>query len=137
NGIADVDLTVLAPGGNVVTTQLVQAATAFLDAFTLPVTGTYTVRIDPRDQYVGTLQFVVLPVPDNDGTTAFSFPTTVTINTAGEVATRTVTATAGQQAQLIVVANTIFGADPTAGVDLTIRDPSNAVVTTLFVAGDT
>jgi len=137
NSIPDVDLTVLDPSGGVVTTQRVQAATAFLDAFTLPVTGTYTVRIDPRGQYVGMFQFVVLPVPDNNGTTAFSLPTTVTIPTAGEVATRTFTAAAGQQAQLVVVANTIVGADPTTGVDLTIRDPSNAVVSTLFVSGDT
>jgi hypothetical protein len=138
NSIPDVDLTVLAPGGGVVTTQRVQAATAFLDAFTLPVTGTYTVRIDPRGQYVGAIQFVVLPVPDNNGTTAFSSPTIVTIPTAGEVAVRSFTATAGQQAQLVVVANTIVGADPmTDGVDFTIRDPSNAVVTALFVSGDT
>jgi hypothetical protein len=134
NGIQDLDVTVLDPSGGVVTTQRVQAATAFLDAFTLPVTGTYTVRLDPRDQNVGTIQFVVLPVPDNNGTTAFSLPTTVTITTAGEVAVRTFTvATAGQSAQLYVLANALNDlAHPNAvpAVDLTIRDPSGTVVST-------
>jgi hypothetical protein len=74
---------------------------------------------------VGSIQFVIIPVPDDTGTTGFSLPTTVTITTAGEVAVRSFTAAAGQQATLSVLANDI------PGVDLTIRDPSGTVVTTL------
>ena len=135
NTIPHADVTVLDPSGGVVTTQLVQAPTAFLDAFTLPVTGTYTVRIDPRDQDVGIMTFVVFPVPDNNGTTAFSLPTTVTITAAGEVAVRTFTvAPAGQTAQLYVLANALNDlAHPNVApaVDITIRDPNGAVVSTL------
>jgi len=125
------DLTILDPSGGVVATVFVASATAFLDSFTLPVTGTYTVRIDPRGQSVGQVQFVLIPVPDDTGTTGFTLPTTVTITTPGEAAVRSFTATAGQQATLSVLANDI------AGVDLTIRDPSSAVVTTLSTIAET
>jgi hypothetical protein len=128
NTIPAVDVSVLDPSGAVVTTQFVSAPVAFLDAFTLPVNGTYTVKIDPRDQAVGTITFVVFPVPDNTGTTGFSLPTTVTITTPGEVATRTFTGTAGQSVQLYVLANTI------AGVDVTVSDPGGTVVNTLTTA---
>jgi len=131
NSIPGADVSVLDPSGAVVETLFVSSTTAFIDTFTLPVTGTYTVKVDPRGQAVGTITFVVVPVPDNTGVTDFSLPTTVTLPTAGEVATRSFTAAAGEQATLYVVANTI------AGVDLTIRDPSGAVVSTLFTTADT
>ena len=75
----------------------------------LPVTGTYTITVDPRDQQVGTLTFTLNAVPDNAGTTAIGTPTTVTIGTIGEVAVRTFTATAGQKLTLTVTGNTIAG----------------------------
>jgi len=128
NSIPGADLTVLDPSGGVVATLFVSSATAFLNTITLPATGTYTVSIAPRGQLVGTVTFIVIPVPDNTGTTTFSFATTVTIPTPGEVAVRSFDATAGLQATLSVFANSI------AGVDLTIRDPSGAVVTTLSTA---
>jgi Bacterial Ig domain/von Willebrand factor type D domain/Bacterial pre-peptidase C-terminal domain len=131
NTIPNANVTVLDPSGGVVATLSVSSTTAFLNTFTLPVTGTYTVRIDPQGQSVGTLTFVVFPVPINTGTTAFSLATTVTIPTAGEVAMRTFDAPAGLQATLSVFANSI------AGVDLTISDPSGAVVTTLSTAAAT
>ena len=134
NTILGADVTVLDPSGGIVTTQFVQAGTAFLDAFTLPVTGTYTVKIDPRDQLVGSMTFVVIPVPDDTGTTSFSFPTTVNITTAGEVAVRTFTATKDQGATLYVLANTMHSG--VQGVVLTISDPTHPVVSTLKVTDD-
>jgi hypothetical protein len=106
-------------------------ATAFRDVFTLPTTGTYTITVDPRDVLTGSLTYTMNAVPDNAGSTAIGTPTTVTIGTIGEVATRTFTATAGQSVSLSVSGNTI------PGVDLTVRNPSGAIVATLFASAAT
>ncbi len=128
NSIAGGDLRVRDPSGGTVVNLFVSTATGFREPFTLPVTGTYTITLDPRDDLVGTLTFELNDVPDNDGTTAIGTPTTVTIGTIGEIATRTFTANAGQKLTLSVVGNTI------AGVDLTVRDPNGTTITNLFVS---
>jgi len=131
NSIAGADLTVRDPNGTIVSTLFASGATAFRDVFTLPTTGTYTITVDPRDQLTGSLTYAMNAVPDNSGSTAIGAPTTVTIGTIGEVAIRTFTATAGQSVSLSVSGNSI------AGVDLTIRNPSGAIVATLFASGAT
>ena len=60
NTIAGVDLTVRNPSGGIVATLFASGATATRSAFTLPVTGTYTITVDPRDQLVGTLTFTLI-----------------------------------------------------------------------------
>ena len=90
------------PNGGPVASLFVSGPTAFRDTFTLPVAGTYTITVDPRDQLVGTVTFTLGAVPDNTGTTAIGSPTTVTIGTIGENAVRTFTATAGQKVTLRV-----------------------------------
>ena len=57
------DLVVLQPDGLSVTSLFVDDPTGFRDVFTLPVTGTYTVVVDPRVQQTGTVTFVLTPVP--------------------------------------------------------------------------
>jgi hypothetical protein len=109
----------------------VRTTGAYIDPVTLPVTGTYTITIDPREQLVGTVTFRLDPVPDNPGTAAIGSPTTVTIGTIGENATRTFAGTAGQMLTLGVTGNTI------AGVDITIRDSSNAFVAAQFASSAT
>jgi hypothetical protein len=131
NSIAGADLTVRDPNGTIVATLFASGATAFRDVFTLPTTGTYTITVDPRDVLTGSLTYTMNAVPDNAGSTAIGTPTTVTIGTIGEVATRTFTATAGQSVSLSVSGNTI------PGVDLTVRNPSGAIVATLFASAAT
>jgi hypothetical protein len=131
NNIAGMDLTIRDPNGVFVAAQFASGATAFHDVFTLPVTGIYSVTVDPRNQLVGSLTFLLSTVPDNTGTTAIGVPTTVAIGTIGENATRTFSGTAGQKVTLTVTSNSI------PGVDLTIRDPSNAFVTAQFASGAT
>ena len=41
----------------------VSSATAFRDVFALPVTGTYTITVDPRDQQTGSLTFLIAVAP--------------------------------------------------------------------------
>ena len=60
NTIPGVDLTVRNPSGGIVATLFASGATATRSAFTLPVTGTYTITVDPRDQLVGTLTFTLV-----------------------------------------------------------------------------
>jgi hypothetical protein len=131
NTIPGVDLVLRQPNTSIVSTLFASSATAFRDTFTLPVTGTYTVTIDPRDQLVGTVTFVLSPVPDNTGTTALDIPTTVTIGTIGENAERAFTATAGQKLTIRVSGNTI------AGVDLVVRNSSGSIVGTAFASAAT
>jgi hypothetical protein len=131
NSIAGADLLVRSPSGSIIATLFVSAAAAFRDTFTLPVTGTYTITVDPRDQLVGALTFTLSGVPDNTGTTSIGTATTVTIGIVGEVAVRTFAATAGQNVTLAVTGNSI------AGVDLLVRNPSGAIIATLFASSAT
>ena len=129
NTIVGVDLTVRQPNGTTVAGLFVSGSSGFRDVFTLPVTGTYTITVDPRDQNTGALTFTLNAVPQNTGTTAIGTPTTVTIGTVGENAVRSFAATAGQLVTLSVSGNTIVG------VDLTVRQPNGTTVAGLFVSG--
>jgi hypothetical protein len=131
NTIPGVDFTVLQPNGGTIASLFVSGPTAFRDTFTLPVAGTYSVTINPRDQLVGTVTFTLNAVPENTGTTAIGTPTTVTIGTVGENAVRTFTATAGQLLTLNTAGNTI------AGADISVLQPNGGTVATLFISTPT
>ncbi len=59
NSIAGVDLIVRNPSGGVIATLFASGATAFRPEFNLPVSGAYTITVDPRDQQVGALVFTL------------------------------------------------------------------------------
>ena len=127
-----VDVTVRQPNGTFVGSLFVSGPSAFRDVMTLPVTGTYTITIDPRDQNTGTLTFTLEPrARQHRGRPRSARRPTVTIGTIGENAVRTFAATAGQKMTLTVAGNTI------PGVDLTIRQPNGTFVGGLFVSGPT
>jgi hypothetical protein len=107
----------------------VGSATGFRDTFTLPVTGTYTIVVNPRVDEVGGLTFALGAVPANTGATAIGTPTTVTTTTIGENPVRSFAATAGQQVTLTVTGNSMID----EGVDLTVFNPSGGSVAALFV----
>src|SRR5207248_2204614 len=131
NTISGVDVAVHQPSGSTVASLFVSGSTAFKDVFTLPVTGTYTVTIDPQLQNTGTLTLVLTTVPDNTGTTSIGTPTAVTIGTAGENAVRSITGAPEQQLTLTLTGNTTKG----AGVIVRLR--SGSTVASLFVSGST
>ena len=131
NTIPIADLTVRRPDGSFLTSLTATAASGFLDTFTLPVAGTYTITVDPREQHTGMLTFALNSVPENTGTTAIGTPTTVTIGTVGEDAVRTFDAEAGQMVTLAVSGNTI------PIVDLTVLEPDGSFVTNLTVSTET
>jgi RHS repeat-associated protein len=129
NTIPGVTLTVRQPNGTFVANLFLSGSSAFRDVFTLPVTGSYTITIDPDVQNTGALTFTLNHVPVNTGATAIGVPTTVVIGAAGENAVRTFTAMAGQRVTLSVTGNTI------AGVNLAVRQPNTTLVGSLFVSG--
>ena len=130
--VGGVDLTIRDANGTTVGSLFVSQPTGFRDVFVLPVAGTYTITIDPRDQQTGSLTFLLAGVPENTGTTAIGSATSVSTTVVGENAVRSFSATAGQLVTLSVSGNTFLG-----GVDLTVRNPSNGVVGSLFVSQPT
>ena len=128
NTMAGVQLTVRSPNGSIVASRFVSTPTAFQDVFTFPDDDTYTITIDPQNQNTGTLTFTLNAVPENTGTTAIGTPTTVTTTVAGENATRTFPATAGQKITLTVTDNTI------PGVTLAIHTQGGAFVGQVFLS---
>jgi RHS repeat-associated protein len=62
-----VDLTVRNPSNGFVTSLFASAPTAFRDVFTLAVTGTYTITVDPRDQQTGSLTFLLADASSGGG----------------------------------------------------------------------
>src|SRR5207244_3054857 len=68
NTIPGVNLVVRQPNGSTVSSLFVTGATGFRDTFTLPVTGTYSMLIDPNGQNTGSVTFTLNTVPDNTGT---------------------------------------------------------------------
>ncbi len=131
NTIPVADVTIRQPNGNFVGSITASSATGFHDVMTLPVAGTYTVTVDPRDQNTGSLTFSLNDVPLNTGTTSIGVPTSVTIGTVGENAVRSFTATAGQLVTLSVSGNTI----PVA--DVTVRQPNGSFVGSITVSSAT
>jgi hypothetical protein len=60
NTIAGVELTVRDPSGSRVASLFDSAATGSANAFSLPVSGTYTITVDPSNQLTGTLTFTLV-----------------------------------------------------------------------------
>jgi len=75
--------------------------TGFMDAATLPTTGTYTLLVDPASTAVGSVTLAVYNVIDSTGTITFYPPAvTVSTDTAGQNVSLTFSADAGQRISL-------------------------------------
>src|SRR5207245_745144 len=109
NTIPGVNLVVRQPNGSTVSSLFVTGATGFRDTLTLPLTGTYSMLINPNGQDTGSVTSTLTSAPHNSGTMTIGTPTTVTIGTVGENAVRSFDASAGQNVTLTATANTIPG----------------------------
>ena len=87
----------------------------FVDALTLPVTGTYTIVVDPNSTFTGTMNFTLYGVPaDITGTITAGGPAfTVTTTTPGQNATLTFNGTAGDRISLDLTNVTISSSSVT------------------------
>src|SRR5262249_5351863 len=87
---------------------------AFVDSTTIPVTGTYTLSIDPFTSLTGSLTAVIYIFNDQSGTiTTDGSPLTVTISTPGQKAGLTFSGTSGNSISLdmtgVTLGNTTNG----------------------------
>jgi hypothetical protein len=108
---------------------------AFLEPFTTVAGGLYTLKVDPRQWYVGNVTATVYDVAaDQAGTITAGTPLPLTFaaGNAGQNATETFSGTAGQKVSLNMTAVTI-GANQISGTKVTILKPD---ATTLVAATD-
>lgn len=108
---------------------------AFLEPFTTVAGGTYTLKIDPRQWYVGNVTATVYDVAaDQAGTITAGTPLPLTFaaGNAGQNATETFSGTAGQKVSLNLSAVTV-GANTISGTKVSILKPD---ATTLVAATD-
>ena len=126
NTYPQVDLTVRDPNGVSVASLFSSTPTAFRDVFTLPVTGTYTITVDPPDQDTGHSRSCCDRCPTNGDDRDRHRDERCRRPTIGENAVRTFPATAGQKLTLTVSDNTY------PQVDLTVRDPNGVSVASSF-----
>ncbi|HEY2115199.1 MAG TPA: carboxypeptidase regulatory-like domain-containing protein, partial [Candidatus Angelobacter sp.] len=96
------------PFGKQLASSGCNGATAFMDGPNLPITGTYTLGIDPGGT-TGSVNLTLNNATDVTGTIAFGTPITVTTTVPGQNARYTFNATAGQQVSLMVSNSTYTG----------------------------
>jgi hypothetical protein len=103
---------------------------AFLEPFTIVTGGTYTLKIDPRQWYAGSVTATVYDVSaDQAGTITAGTPLPLTFaaGNAGQNATETFSGTAGQKVSLNLTGVTV-GSNPISGTKVSIVTGSTTVV---------
>lgn len=91
----------------------VNSGGGFINTQTLPTTGTYTIILDPSNNYTGNATLTLYDVPANGNTTITTggSSVTVTIPIPGQNAGLSFTATAGQSLRLTMTSVTINGSN--------------------------
>jgi large repetitive protein len=103
----------------------------FLDAKTLPATGTYTVVVDPQAGETGSLSLTLYDVPpDATG----SLPMAVSLTTPGQNARLTFAGTAGQSVTLRLT-NVTLGTSTCCDGQLTVFKPDGTRLAGPFFFG--
>jgi YD repeat-containing protein len=129
----DVNVSILNPDGTVLAAPTCMEVNGFIDATTLPTSGTYTIRIDPVSLATGNLTLTLYDVPtDVSGTiTADGTSTVVSITAPGQNAALTFAGTAQQRISLQgssgTIANQVVGCDVSVSI---VRVSDNAVIAT-------
>jgi hypothetical protein len=98
-------------GWNLFYRDMYAGQTGIMDTQSLPVTGTYTVVVDPAWTYTGSVTLTLHDVPpDVTGSIAADgVPVTVTVSSFGQNARLTFNGTAGQRVSVTSASNTISG----------------------------
>src|SRR6266511_4058152 len=122
-------------GTNLASTDLC-GATGYIDTVVLPVTGTYTILIDPHGTTTGSQTLVLNDVPaDVTGTITPGGPAvTVTITTPGQNASLTFDGVAGQRVSLQISSSTFTGC---LTVSDTIKKPDGTNLASTDLCGAT
>ena len=125
NTISSSTVRVIKPDGTNLFNPTSLSGNWFVDTLTLPVTGTYTIVIDPDSTFTGTMNLTLHNVPANvtGALTAGCPAITVNTTTPGQNASLIFTGTAGQRISLDLTDVTLTNSA------LTVRKPDG---TTLF-----
>ena len=109
-GCNAVVVSVLQPSGaSVGSTGICNGSTGFMDSITLPVTGTYTVLVDPQGTTTGSVTILLNTFADITGTISIGTSLTTTTTVPGQNARYTFTGTSGQQISMNLTGNTYTG----------------------------
>jgi YD repeat-containing protein len=100
---------ILKPDGTTLGSTSICGATGFIDSMTMPVTGTYTVLVDPGGTATGSVTLQLNTFSDLSGTITIGTPLTVTTTGSGQNARYTFSGTAGQQISLTLTNSTYAG----------------------------
>jgi uncharacterized protein YhfF len=100
---------ILKPDGTTLGSTSICGASGFIDSMTMPVTGTYTVLVDPGGTATGSVTLQLNTFSDISGTITIGTPLTVTTTGAGQNARYTFSGTAGQQISLTLTNSTYTG----------------------------
>jgi hypothetical protein len=96
-------------GSSVGSAGVCNGSTGFMDSITLPVTGTYTMLVNPQGATTGSVTLLINNFGDISGTIAIGTPLTATTTTAGQNARYIFNGTAGQQISMNLSGNTYVG----------------------------
>jgi YD repeat-containing protein len=126
------NVSIMTPVGTTLATQFTQT-TAFLDTQTLPVTGTYTLIIDPSNLTTGSVTLTLYDVgADISGSiTAGGSAVTVSPSIPGLNGVHTFSGTSGQRVSLKVTSGSWTGGSPSAA-DVYIKKPDGTTLATVF-----
>jgi YD repeat-containing protein len=124
----DVNASLLKLDGTVLAGPACMEGGGFIDATTLPATGTYRIRVDPQAHSTGSVTFNLYSVTDSTGTiTANGTPVALSF-VPGQNGTLTFSGTSGQRVSLLGtngMSGQIFAA---CDVNVTIRKPDTTVL---------
>ena len=131
-GCAGVNVSILKPDGTTLSSTGLCGGSGFIDSVSLPVTGTYTLVIDPSGTSTGSIMVLINTFSDISGTTSIGTPLTVTTTTAGQNARYTFSGTVGQQISVTLTNSTYAGC---AGVNVSILKPDGTTLSSTGLCG--
>ena len=122
-GAVGSDVSILNPDGTTLAPSSFAGSTGgFIDQQTLPVTGTYTILINPRSANTGSMTLTLIDATDVTGTIAIGGPAvTITIARLGQNARVTFSGAAGQVVSLQIGLGAV-------GSDVSILDPDGTTL---------
>jgi YD repeat-containing protein len=123
---------ILKPDGTTLGSTSICGATGFIDSMTVPVTGTYTVFVNPGGTATGSVTLLLNTFTDISGAITPGTPLNVTTTTAGQNARFTFTGTAGQQASFSLTNSTYTGCIALAG---SILKPDGTTLNSTSICG--
>lgn len=117
------------PDGNILYSQSMPSfwTSAFMDATTLPATGTYKISVNPSDIYTGSITLNLYDVTDISSTITAGTSVTANLTTPGQNAQYTFSGTAGQKISLNLTGVSI------TGCNVTIKKPDGSSLSTVGI----